>query len=146
LRDSYDAALSMATKPVRDQESLITANKATLPVLKQLAKSEDGKYVTTVLNKTFPSWQTDGISFAQLIQLEADRRYLNEDWHVRMAAANEKQLAAEAVQLQAFNGWMQAAMLERTQQVAVIQGTAAGAALRAEKLPQLIAAHKAAKR
>lgn len=146
LRDSYDAVLSLATKPVRDQQSLITANKMTLPVLKQLTKSEDAKYVTARLNASYPAWKTDGVSFAELMQLEADRRYLNEDWHVRMAGANEKQLLAEQVQLQAFAGWMNVAMLERLQQQAVIQGTTAGAALRSEKMPQLIAAHRAAKR
>lgn len=146
LRDSYDAAMSLATKPVRDQQSLITANKTTLPILKQLAKSEDSRFVTTKLDSSFPSWRSDGISFAQLMQLEADRRYLNEDWHVRMAGANEKQLLAEQVQLQAFNGWLNVSMLERLQQQAIIQGTAAGAAIRSEKMPQLIAAHRAAKR
>lgn len=146
LRDSYDAALSLATKPVRDQQSLITANKMTLPVLKQLSKSEDAKYVIARLNASYPAWKSDGVSFAELMQLEADRRYLNEDWHVRMAGANEKQLLAEQVQLQAFAGWMNVSMLERLQQQAVIQGTTAGAALRSEKMPQLIAAHRAAKR
>lgn len=146
LRDSYDAALSLATKPVRDQQSLITASRLTLPVLRQLARSEDARYVTARLNTAFPSWRTEGVSFAELMQLEADRRYLNEDWHIRMAGANEKQLAAEQVQLLAFAGWTNVAMLERFQQQAVIQGTTAGAALRSEKMPQLIAAHRAAKR
>lgn len=146
LRDSYDAAISMSSKPLRDQESLITANKVTLPVLKQLMKSEDAKFITTYLNKAYPSWSTDGISYAELMQLEAARRYLNEDWHVRMAAANEKQLQAELVQMQAFQGWTNALGLERLQQIAILQGSASGAAIRAEKMPLLVAAHKAAKR
>lgn len=146
LRDSYDAVISLATKPVRDQQSLITANPLTLPILRQLAKSEDANYITTRLNASYPAWRTDGVSFAELMQLEADRRYLNEDWHVRMAGANEKQLMAEQVQLQALHGWMNVAMLERAQQQAILQGTTAGAALRSEKMPQLIAAHRAAKR
>lgn len=45
FRDSYDAAMSIATKPMRDQESLITANKSTLPVLKQLLKGADASYI-----------------------------------------------------------------------------------------------------
>ena len=146
LRDSYDAAISLATKPVRDQQSLITANPLTLPILRQLVRSEDGNYITARLNASYPGWKTDGVSFAELMQLEADRRYLNEDWHVRMAGANEKQLMAEQVQLQALHGWMNVAMLERAQQQAILQGTTAGAALRSEKMPQLIAAHRAAKR
>lgn len=146
LRDTYDATMSMATKPLRDQESLITANKTTLPILKQLMKSEDGPFVTSYLNRVYPSWQSDGISYAQLMDLEASRRYMNEDWHVRIAGASEKQLLTEQVQMQALNGWMNASLLERLQQVAVLQGAQVGSAIRAEKMPLLIAAHKAAKR
>ena len=146
LRDSYDAALSLASKPMRDQEALITANKATLPILKQLMKSQDAGYVGTELDRVFPSWKQDGISVAQLMNLEATRRYMNEDWHVRMAGANEKQLLAEQVQMQAFNGYIQVALLERLQQLSIIQGGVAGATLRTEKMPLLVAAYKAAKR
>jgi hypothetical protein len=145
LRDSYDAAISMASKPLRDQESMMTANKLTLPILKQLLKGEDKNFITTYLNKAYPKWATDGVSIAELLQLEAARRYLNEDWHARMAAANEKQIAAEQVQLMASQNWMTAMILERQQQQAILQGTTTGAAIRQEKMPQLIAAHKAAK-
>jgi hypothetical protein len=146
LRDSYDAAISLSSKPMRDQESLITANPATLAVLKQLMKGEDAKFITTYLNAAYPTWARDGISYAELMSLEASRRYLNEDWHVRMAGANEKQLLAESVQMQAFKGWTDILALERLQQISIIQGASAGAALRNEKMPQLIASHKSAKR
>jgi hypothetical protein len=146
LRDSYDAAMSMATKPLRDQESLITANKATLPVLQQLLKGEDARFVSGYLGRVYPAWQRDGISHAELLQLEANRRYLNADWHVRMAAANERQLLAEMVQLQAVGNWMLVQLLERSQQQSILMGTTAGAVIRTEKLPQLVAAHKAARK
>lgn len=146
LRDSYDAAMSLSTKPLRDQEALMTANKMTLPILKQLLKSEDAAFVSGELSRTFPTWDRDGVSYAQLMSLEASRRYLNKDWHARMAGANEKQLLAEQVQMQAFNGYMQVMLLERIQQLGIIQGVAAGAAIRAEKMPLLVAAHRAAKR
>jgi hypothetical protein len=146
FRDSYDASMSMASKPLRDQESLITANVSILPVLTQLGKGEDAPYVTAYLNKAYPNWKRDGISFAELLQLEAGRRYLNADWHARMAGANERQLLAEQVQLQAVGNWLQVQMFEKLQQIAILQGTTAGAGIRAEKLPQLVAAHKAARK
>lgn len=146
LRDSYDASISLASKPLRDQESMITANALTLPILKQLLKSEDRKFIISYLDRVFPSWKTDGISYAELMNLEASRRYLNEDWHVRMAGANEKQLLAEQVQMLAFSGWTSVSMLERTQQLGIIQGASAAAAIRTEKMPMLVAAYKAAKR
>lgn len=146
LRDTYDAAMSLATKPLRDQEGLITANKTTIPIIKQLLKSQDGPYVNDYLGKAYPAWQTDGISYAQLMDLEASRRYLNEDWHVRIAGATEKQLMTEHVQMLALQGWVNTSILERLQQVAILQGTVAGAGIRSEKMPLLVAAHKAAKR
>lgn len=36
FRDSYDASMSMSTKPLRNQDALVMANPTTLPVLKQL--------------------------------------------------------------------------------------------------------------
>lgn len=145
IRDSYDASMSLATKPLRDQEGLITATKDTLPILTQMMKGEDGPYISSTLDKAFPAWKTEGISMAQLMSLEANRRYMNAGWQVRMAAANDRQLLAEQVQLQAFNGFMAVALLEKMQQVAIIQGAAAGSAMRTEKMPQLVAAHRAAK-
>lgn len=146
LRDSYDASISLASKPMRDQETLISANKATIPVIKQLLKGEDAKFVKDYLTKAYPSWESNGISYAELIQLEAARRYLNEDWHVRVAAANEKQLITEGLQLQAFKAWTDTLALERLQQVAILQGLVAGASVRAEKMPLLSSVHKSAKR
>lgn len=146
FRDGYDAAMSMATKPLRDQESLITANKATLPVLKQLMKGEDSRFIGNYLNRVYPNWQRDGISYAELLQLEASRRYLNEDWHTRMAAADDRQLLAELVQLQAVNNWVATQGLEKSQQIAILVGTMAGAGIRSEKMPQLLLTHKAARK
>jgi len=146
LRDTYDAAISLASKPLRDQESLITANKATLPVLRQLMKGQDGQFIVRTLDKTYPSWASDGISFAQLMSLEASRRYMNEDWHVRMAGATQRQLLAEQVQLQALQIWTQVSLLEKIGQLGIIQGAVAGSVLRAEKMPMLVAAYRAARK
>lgn len=145
LRDSFDASISLANKPLRDQEGLITANKTTIPIVDQMMKGQDSSYISKHLQQVFPSWRTDGISYAELLNLEASRRYLNPDWHARMAGATEKQLMVEQVEMQALQGWMQASTLERLQQIAILQGTVAGAAIRTEKLPKLTAAHQAAK-
>ncbi|MBQ0916932.1 hypothetical protein KBW71_00510 [Hydrogenophaga aromaticivorans] len=146
LRDTYEAAMSLATKPMRDQESMITANTATKPILEQLLKGDDAEYIKAYLGQAYPRWKTDGISYAELINLEAVRRYHNERWHERMVAAPEKALMYEQVQLQAMNNYMLALALDRLQQISVVQGNAAGASIRAEKLPALVAAHKAAQR
>lgn len=146
LRDSYEAAMSLASKPMRDQEAMMTANPATRPILAQLLKGADSAYVRDYLIKAYPRWDKDGISFAELLNLETARRYHNERWHERMAAANEKQLLHEQVQLQALNIWVLSSLAERMQQLNAVQGNTAAAVIRQEKMPGLLAAHKAAQR
>lgn len=143
-RDAYEAAMSLATKPMRDQQSLMTASASTLPVLQQMLKGLDASFVSTWLSQTYSNWRSDGISAAELLQLEAARRYMNEDWYARIVAADDHLLQIEALQLQALQVWQQNLLLERIQQGNVIAGAAAGAAIRKEKLPELVNLHKAA--
>lgn len=146
LRDAYEASLSLATKPARDQALLMRANPNTKPIIEQLLQSDDAPFVQAYLAQAYPDYANDGISIAELINLEAERRYKNPQWLVRMAQAPERQLLQEQVQLQAVNLWMTGMLLERVQQLAVIQGNAAAGALREEKMPTLVAAHRAAQR
>ena len=48
--------------------------------------------------------------------------------------------------MQALQIWMTAQMLERLQQIAIVQGAATGVLVREEMMPQLVAAHRAAQR
>lgn len=146
LRDSYEASMSLATKPLRDQESAITANRATLPIIQQLLKGDDATFVTAYLNQAYSRWQQDGISYAELLNLETQRRYFKARWHERMAAANEKQLLAEQVQLQAVGNWLMADVNEKLRQLLAVEGGVAGSVIRQEKLGALVTAHKAAQR
>ena len=146
LRDSYEAAMSLATKPMRDQESFITANKDYLPILNQLLRGGDAGFINKHLTEAFPSWRTNGISLAEMINLEAVRRFMNPDWQLRIATSNPQQLQIEQVQMQAAQLWMTSMLLERIQHMSIINGATAGAALRQEKLPGLVKAHQAAQR
>lgn len=146
LRDAYEASISVASKPARDQALLMRANPNTKEIIKQLLESDDADFVRAYLSRAYPDFQQDGISVAELINLEAERRYKNPKWLIRMSQAPERQLLQEQVQLQAVNLWMMSMLLERVQQLAVIQGAAAAGAIRAEKLPTLVAAHRAAQR
>lgn len=146
LRDSYEARMSLASKPLRDQNSLLTANRNTLPIVQQLLRGADAAFVTAYLNREFPSWSADGISYAQLLDLEVARRYRNPDWHVRMAAADARQLAGEQVLLTAVTNTMLHLNLERQQQQSMIMGSMMGSQVRSELLPQMVAVHKAAKK
>jgi len=146
LRDSYDAAMSLAMKPVRDQAMLMRANTSTKDIVNQLLQSDDAPFVKSYLQKAYPNYANDGISINELVNLEAERRYRNPQWLVRMSSAPDRQLLQEQVQLQAVQLWMMSMALERLQQIAVLQGNVAAAMVRQEKLPTLVAAHKAAQR
>ncbi|MDV7398226.1 hypothetical protein RZS08_42880, partial [Arthrospira platensis SPKY1] len=78
--------------------------------------------------------------------LEAERRYRNPDWLPRIQEATGDQLVREQLQMQALQIWMTAQMLERLQQIAIVQGAATGVLVREEMMPQLVAAHRAAQR
>lgn len=143
-RDSYEAVMSLSTKPMRDQELMLLADKETLSPINQMLSGADGAFVTRWLGSAFPQWRAQGVSLLDLMNLEAVRRYKNEQWYVRMAQTDARGLALEGVNMQALQIWQNNLMLERQQQQNILLGAIAGVLLRQEKLPQLIAQHKAA--
>ena len=146
LRDTYEAMISLATKPARDQARMMRADENTKDIINQLLNSDDAPFVRDYLSRAYPDYQRDGISFAELINLEAERRYRNPKWMERMASASDRQLLQEQVQMQAFQIWQMNLLLDRVQQLAIVQGQTAASATRTERLPGLIAAHRAAQR
>jgi len=146
LRDAYEARISVAMRPAHDHLLNMRSDRNTLPIINQLLASEDSAFVTTYLNNAFPQFRAEGISLLELINLEAERRYRNPDWYVRIAGASDLQLMQEKARMQALQIWLTAQMLERLQNIAIVQGMAAGAAVRSEKVPQLVEVHRAAQR
>lgn len=146
LRDAYEARISLAMKPAEDQVMMMRANPNTRPIIEQLLQSQDGSFVQQYLQGAFPQFRSEGISLLELINLEAERRYRNPDWLPRIQEATGEQLVREQIQMQALQIWMTAQMLERLQQIAIVQGAATGVLVREEMMPQLVAAHRAAQR
>jgi len=146
LRDSYEARIGVAMRPAHDQWMMMRANPNTLPIVAHLLAGDDGPFVRNYLEGAFPQFQQQGISLLELINLEAERRYRNPDWHTRIAGASDLQLMQEKARMQALQIWMTAQMLERLQHIAIVQGMAAGVATREEMMPQLLATHRAAQR
>lgn len=146
LRDAYEARISVAMRPAHDHLLNMRSDRNTLPIINQLLASEDSAFVTTYLNNAFPQFRAEGISLLELINLEAERRYRNPDWYVRIAGASDLQLMQEKARMQALQIWLTAQMLERLQNIAIVQGMAAGAGVRSEKVPQLVELHRAAQR
>lgn len=144
LRDSFEAVMSMATKPLRDQEALLVASRDTIGPLNQMLAGMDGPFVQSWLDSVYSNWRSEGISQAEMMNLEAVRRYKNEAWYVRMAAADARQLQLESLGMQALQIWQTNLMLERQQQANILAGSIVGALARQEKMPQLVAVHKSA--
>ena len=144
MRDSYEAVMSLATKPLRDQELMMLDNRENLSTVNQMLAGSDAGFVTRWLNTVYPNWSSRGISYLELMNLEAVRRYKNEAWYVRMAQEDARNLALEQVNMQALQIWQNNTMLERQQQQNILLGAIAGVLLREEKMPQMVAQHKAA--
>jgi hypothetical protein len=144
-RDAYEARMSLAEKPARVMNANMTANRLLSPVVEQMLESPvTGPFVRNYLNKNYPRWQARGISMAELTNLEAERRYMNADWHIQMASLPPEAHVKEQTTMMALNTVLLTRILERLEQGNVIAGQASATQVRAEMMPQLIQLHSAA--
>lgn len=144
LEDAFQARMSVAKYPQEAQANLLAAKVELIPLVQQMLKSEDAAFVQTYLSENVPSWSSKGISMAELILLETQRRYMNPDWHLRLLQMSDTDIARENVRVQAMNAWLQTLSLDRQSVASVIQSNAAQSSIRAELMPQLIAANQRA--
>lgn len=144
LENAFAARMSVAKYPQEAQANLLAAKPELIEMVQQMLKSEDGPFVQKYLNKNVPAWSSKGISMAELIALETQRRYMNPDWQLRLLAMSDTDIARENVRMQAMNAWLQSLALDRQIVASVIESNAAQAAIRSEMMPQLVAANKRA--
>ncbi|WP_143694811.1 hypothetical protein [Variovorax sp. JS1663] len=144
LENAFAARMSVAKYPQEAQANLLAAKPELIEMVKQMLKSEDGPYVQKYLDKNAPNWSSKGISMAELIALETQRRYMNPDWQLRLLTMSDTDIARENVRMQAMNAWLQSLALDRQIVASVIESNAAQAAIRSEMMPQLVAANKRA--
>lgn len=144
LEDAFAARMSVAKYPQEAQANLIAAKPELIPMLQQMLKSDDAAFVQGYLQNNAPNWSSKGISMAELIALETQRRFMNPDWQLRLLAMSDTDLARENVRMQSLNAWLQSIALDRQIVTSVIESNSAQAAIRSEMMPQLIAANKRA--
>jgi len=144
LENVFAARLSVAKYPQEAQANLLAAKTELIEMVKQMLKTEDAAFVQKYLDKNAPNWSSKGISMAELIALETQRRYMNPDWQLRLLGMSDTDLARENVRMQAMNAWLQSIALDRQIVASVIESNAAQAAIRSEMMPQLVAANKRA--
>lgn len=146
-RDAYEARMAMAEKPAKTLAQNRTANPALVPVVKQLLASEvTGAFVKDYLDKAYPNWATRGVSVDELMNLEAERRYLNKDWHVKMAGMPPEAHVKEQTTMLAYQVLLLSRMSEKLDSLAVVAGQGVATQVRQEMVPQLITLHGQASR
>lgn len=144
-RDSYEARMSLSEKPARSMAGNRLANSIFLPVLQQLLTSEvTGPFAKAYLDANYPKWSSKGISLDEMTNLEVERRYMNRDWHIKMANLPPEAHVKEQTTIMAHQSVLLARILERLDQSSVVSGQVAATQIRQEMMPQLIQLHAAA--
>lgn len=144
-RDAYEARMSLAEKPARSMVADRFANRALLPVVEQLlASNVTGPFVRTYLNRNYPNWASRGISLDELTNLEAERRYMNREWHLLMASAPPEVHQKEQTAMLAFQTVLMTRILNKLSEQTVLTGQTSATQVRQEMMPQLIQLHSAA--
>lgn len=145
LRDAYDARMAVAQKPTQALFANRQEDRTLIEYVKQLSTSPiHGTWLQQRLAKSAPQWQSRGISFDEMIDIEASRRHLNRDWQVRMAELPMEGHVREQTSMQAFQLYLLAQINTKLDYIAVTSGQTMAAGVRTEMLPQLAAAHAAA--
>jgi len=144
-RDAYEARMSLAEKPARSMGANRFATTALLPVVEQLLESPiTSEFVRNYLTRNYPSWQRRGISQDELANLEAERRYMNRNWHLQMAASAPEVHVKEQTTMLAFQTVLLTRILSKLDEQAVLSGQVSATQVRQEMMPQLIQLHAAA--
>jgi hypothetical protein len=146
LRDSYQARVDLAMRPVEEWLSNRTKYAATIPILKAM---QDGggaaaRYLATHLPDAAPDWQTNGISLHHLQYIDAARRYDNPEWIKEIGSADQVTLQREQLQLSAQMASLMSKNLMASEKTNALLGAIYQASLNKDFMPELAAQHKRA--
>lgn len=146
LRDSYQARVDLAMRPVEEWTSNRTKYAATIPILKAMQEGGGAaaRYLAQHLPDAAPDWQTKGISLHHLQYIDAARRYDNPEWIKEIGAADEVTLQREQLLLSAQMASLMSKNLMETQKTNALLGAVYQASLNKDFMPELAAQHKRA--
>lgn len=140
LNDIYDARMSMAASPNVEQAADITASTQTLPQINRLLSTENEGYVAWVkqfLNSANPNWQQRGISWHDLLRLEASRRYLNPAWAANLMEDDSAAVQRSTARQLAFQSYLLYQILQEQRRTDLVDSEIAMSLIRQEMGPQL---------
>jgi hypothetical protein len=143
FKDSYEARMGLADRPMASVVAQRAATPATLPAVNQLLNSDVTRYyIEEYLKKNAPSdWKTRGISLDELTNLEVERRHMNIDWHRNIASQPGDPLMKELLAMKAFDQWQAWQARQQLSEIQVLLGQLIGASVRAEMTPTLNGLH-----
>ncbi|WP_432263456.1 hypothetical protein [Cupriavidus sp. TMH.W2] len=96
LKNVYEARMSLAKKPANDYGAWLLARASNKAAAQQMTKDADtGAWVQKYLDANFPAWSSKGVSDADLINLEVEKRVGNEDWYKLMISGGPEIQARE---------------------------------------------------
>lgn len=146
LRDSYQARVDLAMRPVEEWVSNRTKYAATIPILRAMQEGGGAaaKYLSQHLPKAAPDWQSKGISLHHLQYVDAARRYDNPEWLKEIGAADEVTLQREQLMISAQMASLMSKSLMESQKTNALLGAVYQASLNKDFMPELAAQHKRA--
>lgn len=146
LRDSYQARVDLAMRPIEEWVSNRTKYAATIPILKAMQEGGGAaaRYLAQHLPEAAPDWQSKGISLHQLQYIDAARRYDNPEWIKEIGAADEVTLQREQLLLSAQMASLMSKSLMETQKTNALLGVVYQASLNKDFMPEVAAQHKRA--
>lgn len=147
LRDSFQARLDMAMRPIEEWTSNRTKYKPTIPILQAMMDGNGAasRYLSTHLPQTAPDWRSNGVSMHQLLYIDAARRYDNPEWVKEIAATSDSAtLQREQLMLQAQMSSLMTKNLFESQKTNMLLGAIYQASLNRDFMPELAAQHKRA--
>lgn len=147
FKDTYEARMSAAEYPSRALAAKKIATPGLARVVEQLLESDvTGAYVNRYLAENAPSWKARGISMAEMINLEGERRYLNRDWHLKMASLPPEAHIKEQTSMLAYQIFLMSRMDDKFDTLTAVLGNVASTQVRMEMTPQLNQLHAGAAR
>ena len=138
--------MSLATRALRDVVGQKTESTSTIPALQAMLKSETAKEYINGRLGAIPGWSSKGVSPEELRALEAERRHMNTKWREFLAKASEQEIAAEQLQIGAYQIVLQNQMLDEMGRMRAEISILGASAVRGEMLPVLKSQHAAATR
>lgn len=144
VKDTYDARLSLAQRPLVRHIAMTAQSTTNIKTAEYMAA--DDEFVTAYLSRNVPDWKTKGVSVDELSNLDVVRKHNNIKWIAKTETKGLEWIAGEQLRMTAQTNALLWSLNQEIRENSVLLGGMTASTLRAELLPELKAAHTAAAR